>query len=1094
MDRPRLQELPADDAIAGVPPPRLGRMLLVLALAILALLVLHIVLGLPGGLGVEDFLGHGRSDGALMCSVAEAWANLVLIDWGPMRATLRLAAWLYFVLDTVFLVPLYGVLLLEVARRIALGSERRDWRHAHQAALLIAVATLLLMAVDVVENTSGLVKLGLTGMPLWLVWPSALAAPLLGWRLWQRGTEGRAVIWRLQQLSGQWAAAPGMLRGLTRAVVLAIAGLLLLSAVEGSRDFALSVGAASHLAKLGLAGLLALIFLALGLVWIFASQGRGAGHAMLRRGLADIVWRTRYVLTAQLLLVGMTLVSDQCRDVMVGVADGLFVWPQALWAWSALALSVLAVWAMSFSCWLWARLACRMPGPGRDPLSPTVEQALSSASQAMARLLGVGPLLAAALMAAWAARDAVWAGMRLHEARVASPLVLLVFGLACVLGGLLFLWGRERVSASTASPDYYDDPSMLPNWVAAVSSTKYSLAWAGGPGPVSLPLIALALAVALRSAVALQQPGVPFAYPVVVFSLVGWLGLFGWLSMKEQREARPWLLLLVALVGVAGWAGLTDNHLVRLVTPTADAQLPPVLAQVIGSALLLACIVLAAVLLVRRSAMQVRGRGVHWSAVFGGLLLAGTVVLGAVDRITAVGAPAQAPEPRATVDDAIAQWLDAIWVDPRFRAPGQRVFFVASEGGGIRAAYWTARTLMVLREQVPGFDQRSFMLSGVSGGAVGEAVYLACTLQPRLAGAACVDGFGRTDLLTPLLGAWLFEDALARLLPTTLPSVLQDGGRGPCVQAGCGFLSRGLWFEQALEQAVPALALGLARSAQSAAQAGAHLPRLFLNSTWVESGERTIASSVQAGWPLVAPVDAGAPAVFAGARDPLSFAAGQGAALDLPLSTAAHNAARFPFVNAIGLLRSADGRAGHLADGGYFDNSGTQTVVDALAALRAYVARQRCDHTVGAACQDKLVWLRSLRPTVIVIQNGVAVDCHGDTRLACLRQSWGLGSADHAPYQPGAPVEAGQLRLYADAIGPLLTLLNAGGSGANGRRAEALLARDCARFDPAHPDCVVRLAQRADGVLYPLGWYLSPTARAALDAKARREVAAAALD
>jgi hypothetical protein len=73
-------------------------------------------------------------------------------------------------------------------------------------------------------------------------------------------------------------------------------------------------------------------------------------------------------------------------------------------------------------------------------------------------------------------------------------------------------------------------------------------------------------------------------------------------------------------------------------------------------------------------------------------------------------------------------------------------------------------------------------------------------------------------------------------------------------------------------------------------------------------------------------------------------------------------------------------------------------------------------------------------------------------------------------------------------IGPLVTIVNAGGTGANGRRAEALVRRECARFDPAHVDCVVRLAQLTDGVLYPLGWYLSPTARQALDQKAVRAV------
>jgi len=124
MDRPRLPAVLADDSTYGRPPPRLGRMLLVLALAMLALLVLQIVLGLPGDVGAEDFLGHGRSDPALMRSVAEAWDGLLLISWGPVRATLRLAAWLCFMLDTVFLLPLYGVFLLEVARRIDADADR----------------------------------------------------------------------------------------------------------------------------------------------------------------------------------------------------------------------------------------------------------------------------------------------------------------------------------------------------------------------------------------------------------------------------------------------------------------------------------------------------------------------------------------------------------------------------------------------------------------------------------------------------------------------------------------------------------------------------------------------------------------------------------------------------------------------------------------------------------------------------------------------------------------------------------------------------------------------------------------------------------
>ena len=309
MDRPRLPDVLADDSTPGGPSPKLGRMLLVLVLAMLALLVLQIVLGLPGDLGAEDFLGHGRADLALMRSVAEAWDQLLLVQWGPVRATLRLAAWLYFVLDTVFLLPLYGVFLLEVARRIDAVSELRGWPQGRRAALLVAAITLLLMAVDLVENTSSLVKLGLTGMSAWLYWlywPSALAAPLLAWRLWQRGTEGRLVLERLHRLGGFWSRMPTLLRGLAGVAMLVIIGLLVAAPFDGALGAVLAIGAASHLSKLALLAALALIFLALLLTWIYASDGPGPGRASLRRGLADIVWRTRYVLTALVLLVGMT--------------------------------------------------------------------------------------------------------------------------------------------------------------------------------------------------------------------------------------------------------------------------------------------------------------------------------------------------------------------------------------------------------------------------------------------------------------------------------------------------------------------------------------------------------------------------------------------------------------------------------------------------------------------------------------------------------------------------------------------------------------------------------------------------------------------
>lgn len=1070
--------------------PNLGRMLLLASLAALALVVLQVMLGLPGGIGAEDFLGFGNAgdDRDAMQLVGRAWQHLSLIDWRPIGVPLNVAALLYFVLDTIFFIPLYGVLLFEAAHRVASAGARRGQRWLSRAAIGVGGGTLLLMAVDLVENTSGIAKLGILGMPGWLMWPCAMLAPVFAHLCWARATEGKAVIEGLRQLDGPWSQAPRWGRGVAVVALLVAFGLLVAGSFEGAQGAVRTVGAASHAAKLALVLVLAAVLVLLGLLWVFSGDGRRSERAVLRRGLADIVWRVRYVLAALAVLIGLTLVMDQCRDVAIGVADGLFVLPQAWWAWPALSLSVVAVWAMCFSCWLWARLVCRMPGPGAGShgSDPEVDAALGIAARGVARVLGLVPAFSAALMSGYAARDAIWAATRLADAQVAAPVVLLVFGLASVVGGLLFLRGREH-HAGQASIDYHDDVRLRSDWVSAVASEKFAFAWRGGPGPLALPLIALALAVALRCAVALVQPGVPFAFPVVVFTLVGWLGLFGWLSMKEQREARPWFLLLVAAIGILGAVGLTDNHLVRVVTPQASAVLASAPAQVLGTLLLVACIVLAARQLLRDGTAAPGGthRPPRWSLALGGLFVAGMVVLVAVDRVTAHDAPPTLPPTRPTIDAALAGWVDAMWADEALRTTGQRVYFVASEGGGIRAAYWTARTLAALHARMPAFDRRTFMLSGVSGGAVGEAAYSACLeYRDRREGGVsgvddCVGRFGQVDLLTPLLGAWLFEDALARLLPTTL----QVGAHTLCRQPGCGFLSRGLWFEQGLERADPVLSQGLA--ARAAAR-GPGEPRLFLNSTWVESGDRAIASSVHADWQRG----------FAPARDQLAFvAAGGGAPVDLPLSAAAHNAARFPFVNALGLLRSHEHESGHLADGGYFDNSGTHTVADALAALRRYVDQQASGPCATPSCEARRDWLKNLRPTVIVIQNGVRdTNCEAlaepAERHRCRESAWDLKRPPDAPpaYSPEQAVSAARLGLYVDLIGPLVTVVNAAGTGANGRRAEALVRRECARFNPAHADCVVRLAQLTDGVLYPLGWYLSPTARLALDQKAVRAV------
>src|SRR5690606_40467548 len=53
------------------------------------------------------------------------------------------------------------------------------------------------------------------------------------------------------------------------------------------------------------------------------------------------------------------------------------------------------------------------------------------------------------------------------------------------------------------------------------------------------------------------------------------------------------------------------------------------------------------------------------------------------------------------------------------------VFCSATQGGGIRALNWTTRVLHNLDSMYDAFIDQTFVISGVSGGGVGAAAYLA---------------------------------------------------------------------------------------------------------------------------------------------------------------------------------------------------------------------------------------------------------------------------------------------------------------------------------------------------------------------------------
>ena len=307
---------------------------------------------------------------------------------------------------------------------------------------------------------------------------------------------------------------------------------------------------------------------------------------------------------------------------------------------------------------------------------------------------------------------------------------------------------------------------------------------------------------------------------------------------------------------------------------------------------------------------------------------------------------------RQRVDEAFGAWLDARAKEPDGQRP-YPVFLVAAEGGGARAAYFTALVLEELRARCPRFLRHTFLITGVSGGSIGAALVAASAVEEAerraksgdaSAPLACWTKHGERasvnsevtralswDFLTPLLRGALIPDLLARLVPTDV--LWPDWLRRGFIYA----TDRARYLERALERAWRAetgreLDDMSFRSAWREAQGD--VPALMLLTTSVETGRRMAVSHLA--------MPPGLPTQDTGSTEKSVVTDEAGRLLtlsevmpeiDLPLATAAVLSARFPLVTPAGTL-PGPGPKRRFVDGGYFENSGLTTVLDVVDVLR----------------------------------------------------------------------------------------------------------------------------------------------------------------
>src|SRR5438128_3196998 len=396
---------------------------------------------------------------------------------------------------------------------------------------------------------------------------------------------------------------------------------------------------------------------------------------------------------------------------------------------------------------------------------------------------------------------------------------------------------------------------------------------------------------------------------------------------------------------------------------------------------------------------------------------------------------------RADVLGSFQTWYDL--VEKNYGAGTMHpLYIVATEGGGIRAAYWTAIVLGALQDANPNFAPHLFAISGVSGGSLGATVFDALLAEPTTASFKFKDkahAILGQDFLSPALASMLYPDLVQRFIP--FPIHYFDRGR-----------SLELGWEKAWRDT-----MGNDRFAQSfvdlwkpSPNSREWMPSLFLNGTSVEKGNRIITSNLRVTNSFLDAEDA-AEKLVSHNLDATE------AACHIPLSTAAHMSARFTFVSPAG--RFPDGS--HIVDGGYFENSAATTAGEIVKRIKDYCAYKK---------------IANVDVKVIVISNNP--------------RKPSIAPAKPGPEPPG-PKRTKPTVIMGQFIGeltaPLYTLLNT--RDARGTYAQKAIGREQRRFKvgvvEAPPEAESSLALTKDIVYFglrdknvplPLGWMLSAAA------------------
>jgi len=275
------------------------------------------------------------------------------------------------------------------------------------------------------------------------------------------------------------------------------------------------------------------------------------------------------------------------------------------------------------------------------------------------------------------------------------------------------------------------------------------------------------------------------------------------------------------------------------------------------------------------------------------------------------------------------------------------IYIASAQGGGIYAAYHTAKTFQTITDNLPKFRNHLFAISSVSGGSVGSAIYANWLRNCSPKDTKEIDNFfdRPRDPLALIVASMFFGDLFQRFYPIPVAAWdrslglelafeprhkkiinKSDGSNPESTKNECINLNESFYETQGVEGP-------FYDNKQKAKIRGYSNPTPFLvlNTTEVDNGRRY----------LISPFRVDNRSTDADFHEPWPQPVENQQFRDMSYSTAAGLSARFPLISPYGFF--PEQRARLFIDGGLYDNSGAITATEIVSDLKRYVGEKYID-------------------------------------------------------------------------------------------------------------------------------------------------------